>query len=415
MIKYKQFDNGLRLVVNKMEGMLSVSIGVLVKTGSMNESATENGISHFIEHIMFKGTEKRSAFEISDHIDRIGAQINAFTSKELTCYYTKSTKEHAHTSLEILSDIFFNSKFDKDELEREKGVVIEEINMSEDAPEEVCLDLLARAYYGQKGLGQTILGTSKNVKSFTRDDVLKYMDKYYTADNVVISIAGNVDIDNAERLVKEYFADKFTKTKSSLQISTTPFEPLQLYKTKKIEQSHIAFAMKGISVSDAKSDALTIANIIFGGGMSSRLFQKIREELGLAYSVYSYTSQYKDNGVIEIYAGVNTSLRDLAVNAIIEQLQKFKKDGITEQEFFRGKEQVKSAFIMGQESTGSQMLLYAKYLALLDKELDINQRIKRLENVTMSDVNDVINATFDLSTLATATVGSKRTAINVNI
>lgn len=413
MIKYKQFDNGLRLVVNKMQGMLSVSIGVLVKTGSMNESAEENGISHFIEHVMFKGTEKRTAFEISDHIDRIGAQINAFTSKELTCYYTKSTAEHFATSLDVLSDIFFNSKFDKEELEKEKGVVLEEINMSEDTPEEVCLDLLAKGYYGDTGLGQTILGYSKNIKAFTRDDIIKYMDKYYTADNVVVSVAGNVDIEKAEQLVKEYFADKFTKTKSALQVKSNMSVPANLYKTKKIEQSHIGFAMQGLSVSDKSTDAFAIANIVFGGGMSSRLFQKIREELGLAYSVYSYSSQYKDNGVIEIYAGVNTSLRDLAVNAIMEQIKILKQNGITEQEFLRGKEQVKSAFIMGQESTSSQMLLYAKYLAILDKEFDINERIKRLDKVTIKDVNEVIERTFDLSTLATATVGSKRTPLKI--
>ena len=176
MTYYKQFDNGLRLVVYKMEGFVSVSSGVLVKTGSYNETSEENGISHFIEHVMFKGTEKRTAFEISDHIDRIGAQINAFTSKELTCYYTKSTGEHLKDSLDVLSDIFFNSKFDNEELEKEKGVIIEEINMSEDTPEELCLDLLAKSYYGDSGLGQTILGPSKNIKRFTRDDVKKYME-----------------------------------------------------------------------------------------------------------------------------------------------------------------------------------------------------------------------------------------------
>ena len=413
MIKYKQFDNGLRLVVNNMPGMLSVSIGILVKTGSMNENAVENGISHFIEHVMFKGTEKRTAFEISENIDSVGAQINAFTSKELTCYYTKSTTDHVQTTLDILSDIFFNSKFEKQELEKEKGVVLEEINMSEDTPEEVCLDLLAKGYYGDKGLGQTILGSAKNIKSFNRDDIIKYMDKYYTADNVVISVAGNVDIANIEGLVKEYFADKFTRLKSAKQVDTTPNTPEHLFKSKKIEQSHIAFAMKGLSINDEKADALAIANIVFGGGMSSRLFQKIREELGLAYSVYSYISSYKDSGVVEIYAGVNTNLRDLAVNAILEQVDVLKKDGITEKEFLRAKAQVKSAFIMGQESTSSQMLLYARYLLLLEQEFDINERIKKLDNVSMQDVRDAIECSFDLSTLASATVGTKRTPLKV--
>ena len=413
MIKYKQFNNGLRLVVNKMEGMLSVSIGVLVKTGSMNETQENNGISHFIEHVMFKGTENRSAFEISEHIDRIGAQINAFTSKELTCYYTKSTKEHTEKTLEILSDIFFNSKFDKDELEKEKGVIIEEINMSEDTPEDVCLDLLSQSYFGKNGLGQTILGSAKNIKKFTKADIKEYMDKYYTADNVVISVAGNVDIEKVITLVENYFANKFTKAKSAKQAKTIIPKPQHLYRSKKIEQTHISFAMKGISAKEDNIDALAIANIIFGGGMSSRLFQKIREELGLAYSVYSYASQYKDNGIIEIYAGVNTLQRDLAVNAILEQIQLLKKERITEQEFERGKAQIKSAFIMGQESTSSQMLLYAKRLAILDEEFNFKERINKIEKVTIKDVYTAIDKYFDIKTLATATVGSKRSALKI--
>lgn len=413
MIQYKQFDNGLRLVINKMEGVLSVSIGVLVKTGSMNETAENNGISHFIEHVMFKGTEKRSAFDISDHIDRVGAHINAFTSKELTCYYTKSTKDCVEDTIDILSDIFFNSKFDTKELEKEKGVVIEEINMSEDTPEEVCLDLLSQSYYGKDGLGQTILGTKKNIKKFTRNDVLKYLDQYYTADNVVISVAGNMDVKKIETLIEEYFANKFTRFKSVAQAKTELQTPAHLYKSKRIEQSHIGFAMKGISAKDEKSDAFAIANIVFGGGMSSRLFQKIREELGLCYSIYSYSSQYKDSGVLEIYAGVATSQRDLAVNAIMEELKEFKKNGITEQEFLRGKAQIKSAFILGQESSASQMLLYAKYLALLDKEFNFKERIKRIDAITIKDVLDVIDRSFGVGEIATATVGSKKTPLKI--
>ena len=413
MVIFKQFDNGLRLVMNKMEGMLSVSAGVLVKTGSINESPEENGISHFIEHVMFKGTKNRTAFEISDHIDRIGAQINAFTSKELTCYYTKSTKEHTKNALEILSDIFFDSVFDEKELNKEKGVVIEEIKMSEDTPEEVCLDLLSKSYYGEQGLGQTILGLEKNIKRFNKNDVINYMDKYYTADNVVISLAGNIEVNEVESYVKDLFADRFKRTKSNPQKKTVVATNKNLYKTKRIEQSHVAIAMKGFVVGDPITDAFNVANIIFGGGMSSRLFQKIREELGLAYSVYSYSSQYKDSGVVEIYAGVNTSLRDLAVESIVAEVNRFKKDGVTEQEFKRGKEQIKSSFIMGQESTSSQMLLYARYLLMLDKEFDLNERIKNLEAVSISDVHDAIDRTFDLSTASTATVGSSRKPIKI--
>ncbi len=413
MTVYKQFNNGLRLIVNKMEGLMSASIGVLVKTGSINESESENGISHFIEHVLFKGTSKRTAFEISDHIDRIGAQINAFTSKELTCYYTKSTGEHVEDSLEILSDIFFNSKFDKDELEREKGVIIEEINMSEDTPEDLCLDLLSESYYGKDGLGRTILGPVKNIKRFTSSDVRNYIAKYYTPDNVVISLAGDVDVEKSIKLVEEYFAQKFTSNKGANQALTIIPEPKHLYKTKSIEQSHISFAMKGYMAHEKLSDAFAIANVVLGGGMSSRLFQKIREELGLCYSIYSYASQYKDNGILEIYAGVNTSSRDLAVNAIVNEVKNFKKNGITEQEFLRGKEQIKSAFIFGRESTASQMLLYGKYLLFLEQEYDYQKRVKEIESITLSDVNESIEGSFDIDKSATATVGTKRSAVKI--
>ena len=414
MTIYKTFNNGLKLVINKMEGLVSASIGVLVKTGSINEKAEENGISHFIEHVMFKGTNKRSAFEISDYIDRIGAQINAFTSKEMTCYYTKSTGEHMADSLEVLSDIFFNSKFDKEELEKEKGVVIEEINMCEDSPEDICLDLLAESYYGSEGLGKTILGSIKNIKSFNEKNVRDYISRYYTADNVVISMAGDIDVELAEKLVKDYFADKFTVFKSDSQVKTSLVKPQNLYKSKRIEQSHIGFAMRSYVAEDKLSDAFGIANIVLGGGMSSRLFQKIREELGLCYSIYSYASQYKDNGIVEIYSGVNTSSRDLATNAIVEEVLKLKKDGITEQEFKRGKEQIKSAFIFSRESTAQQMLLYGKYLLFLNKEYDYQKRVKEIENVSISDVFSAIEGSFDILNCATATVGTKRTPIKIN-
>jgi len=409
----KKYDNGLRLIVNKIEGMYSVSVGVLVKTGSINETAEENGISHFIEHVLFKGTKKRSAFEISDYIDRIGAQINAFTSKELTCYYTKSTSERVGESLEVLSDIFFDSVFDKAELEREKGVIVEEINMSEDTPEDLCFDLLSESYYGKEGLGRTILGSAKNVKRFTEKDARAYMNKYYTADNVVISIAGNVDVIAVTKQVEEYFASRFVGQKSAPQVKTLRQQPQKLYKSKKIEQSHIGIAMQGMSISDEMSDAFSIANTVFGGGMSSRLFQKIREELGLAYSVYSYPSSYKNDGVLEIYAGVNTESRDLAAEAIAEEVRRFRREGITEQEFLRAKEQLKSSTVFGRESTSSQMLIHGKYLIYLDKEFDYDKRIQKLEKVTVNDVHEAIERSFDIDGASTATVGPKRSALKI--
>ena len=413
MVYYKKFDNGLRLVVHKMEGLFTVSCGVLVKTGSVNETDVEHGISHFIEHSLFKGTEKRTSFEISDYVDRIGAQINAYTSKETTCYYTKSTAEHFEDSLEVLADIFFNSMLKQTELDKEKGVVTEEINMCEDEPEDLCLDLLAESFYGKDGLGRTILGTAKNVKSFSRDDLISYMDKYYTADNVVISVAGNVEEKQAEELAEKYFASKFVRLKSAPQKATLCVPPQNLYKTKRTEQSHIGLCIPALGVKDERSIALNIANTVFGGGMSSRLFQRIREDMGLAYSIYSYMSSYKDRGVLEIYAGVNTSARESAEAAIAEEVKRFAENGVTEQEFLRGKEQIKSAFIMGQESTASQMLLYGRYLLMLDEIFNFEERVSKIENTKIEEVNAMAKEIFDLEKASTATVGPKRSPLKI--
>ncbi len=405
-MKYsKKYDNGLKLIINKLDGLLSVSCGILVKTGSSNETAKENGISHFIEHNLFKGTTSRTAFEISDAIDSIGGQINAFTSKELTCYYTKSTSEHLETSLEVLSDIFFNSTFDKKEMDKEKQVIIEEINMTNDSPEDLCLDLLSTAYYGKNGYGRTILGSEKNVLSFDFDAVSNYMKKYYTADNVCISIAGNVDVESAIKLVDKYFANNFVNLKSVKQKEQTSFSYDKLYKYKKTEQTHLALCFPAYSSSDDKSISLSILSAVFGGGMSSRLFQKIREELGLAYSVYSYPSQYKDNGILEIYAGVGNGVRDKAFKAIVAETEKMQKYGITEKEFKRGKAQMKSSFVMGQESTSSQMLIHGKYLLFLDEVFDFEKRISQIDAVDLENVNQVANEVLQFDTFATASVG----------
>ena len=405
-MKYsKKYDNGLKLIINKLDGLLSVSCGILVKTGSSNETAKENGISHFIEHNLFKGTTTRTAFEISDAIDSIGAQINAFTSKELTCYYTKSTSENLETSLEVLSDIFFNSTFDKKEMDKEKQVIIEEINMTNDSPEDLCLDLLSTAYYGKNGYGRTILGSEKNVLSFDFDAVNNYMKKYYTADNVCISIAGNVDVESAIKLVDKYFASNFINVKSAKQKEQTSYCYDKLYKYKKTEQMHLALCFPAYSSSDDKSISLSILSAVFGGGMSSRLFQKIREELGLAYSVYSYPSQYKNNGILEIYAGVGNGVRDKAFKAIVLETEKMQKHGITEKEFKRGKAQMKSSFVMGQESTSSQMLIHGKYLLFLDEVFDFEKRINQINAVDLDSVNQVAKEVLQFDNFATASVG----------
>lgn len=405
MVKQKTYKNGLRMIVKRLDGVFSVSTGILVGAGSRYESAENNGISHFIEHMLFKGTEKRTAFEISDAIDSIGGQINAFTTKETTCYYAKSTAEHTEEAVEVLSDIFFNSKFDEREMEREKGVINEEINMTEDTPDELCFDLLAEAQFGKDGLGATILGPASNVDAFTRRDIEEYMAEFYRPSNIVICFAGAITFEQAEELCDKYFADKFAynspfeeRTQSGIYIFG------ERNKKKDIEQAHVCFAYPACAYADEENDSYMLMNAALGGGMSSVLFQKVREELGLAYSVYSYVSAYKDCGSLCVYAGVNPAKLGVATDCILGELDAFKKRGLTESEFKRAKEQIKGTFIFSQESNSSQMLLYAKYLLYTGKVFSFEERIRNINAVTLDSLNAFIRERVDFTRYAKALV-----------
>lgn len=405
MVHFKQLDNGLRLVVNQMSGLMSVTMGILVHTGASVESDKEDGISHFIEHMMFKGTQKRTAFKISDEMDRIGAQMNAFTGKDLTCYYAKSTTGHAEEAFEILADLFLNSTFPEDEMSREKGVIIEEINMNEDTPDDLCLDMLSRAYYGERGYGRNILGPRKNVEGFTRDDIKSYMQRRYCSDNIVISMAGNIDINIAEAMVEKYFAgiQKCCCSKTDVKVE---LQAKSLYKTKDIEQVHIGIAFPSVKRYDKLFDATQIMNAILGGSMSSRLFQTVREELGLAYTVYSYISTYCETGTLAVYAGVNAEKYKQSAEAIYSCVNDLRKKNISEEEFLRGKEQLISSQIFAQESTSSQMLLFGKELLYRGRVYNFEDRVNKISSVTLKDVLDAIDVNFDDKFKAVSLVGA---------
>ncbi|MDE6850430.1 MAG: insulinase family protein, partial [Clostridia bacterium] len=287
-----------------MSGLMSVSMGIITGTGACVESDKEDGISHFIEHMLFKGTKKRTAFQISDNMDAIGAQVNAFTSKDITCYYAKSTSNHAAEAFEILSDLFLNSVFPEEEMKREKGVVVEEISMNEDTPDDLCLDLLSKAFFGSENYGRNILGSKQNVKGFTRADISNYLKARYTTDNIVISMAGNISVELAEELVNKYFG-AVPASKAEKRPLNVALQGRNLYKSKDIEQVHVAIAYPSMKRYERLCDATQIMNAVLGGSMSSRLFQTVREELGLAYTVYSYLSTYEQSGALTVYAGVN--------------------------------------------------------------------------------------------------------------
>ena len=404
MVHYKQLDNGIRLIVKQMSGLLSVTMGIIVGTGACVETDEEDGISHFIEHMMFKGTKKRNAFNISDEMDAIGAQVNAFTGKDITCYYAKSTSDHAAEAFEILSDIFLNSTFPADEMKREKGVIIEEISMNEDTPDDLCLDLLSKAFFGEKNYGRNILGPRKNVRGFKKADILSYMGERYTADNIVISMAGNISIEEAQGLVEKYFSSvpRGNGTQRTVEVS---LQSKNLSKKKDIEQVHIGIAYPSMKRYEPLADATMIVNAVLGGSMSSRLFQEVREKRGLAYTVYSYLTSYKDTGSLVVYAGVNSDNYLQSVEAIDACINDIRNKNITEYEFRRGKEQLLASQIFAQESTSSQMLLYGKELIYSGNIYNFEERVKKINAVTYQDVLQAIEYNFDEKYRATALVG----------
>lgn len=404
MVHFKQLDNGVRLIVKQMSGLLSVSMGIIVGTGSYVETDAEDGISHFIEHMMFKGTKKRTAFQISDEMDAIGAQVNAFTGKDITCYYAKSTSDHAEEAFEILSDLFLNSVFPADEMKRERGVILEEIAMNEDTPDDLCLDLLGRAFFGDKNYGRNILGPRKNVRAFRREDLQSYISERYVAENIVISMAGNISPESAQSMVKKYFSD-VPRSDGRTRLAEVRLQAKSLHKKKDIEQVHIGIAYPSMKRYERLADATQIMNAVFGGSMSSRLFQEVREKLGLAYTVYSYLTSYKDTGSLVIYAGVNADGYLKSYDAINDCIARIKKKDITEYEFRRGKEQLISSQIFAQESTSSQMLLYGKELIYSGNIYDFEERVKKINSVTLSDVLEAIEYNFDETYKATALVG----------
>ncbi len=404
MVHFKQLKSGVRLIVKQMPGLMSVTMGILVGTGAAIETEEENGVSHFIEHMMFKGTKKRTAFQISDEMDKIGAQMNAFTSKDMTCYYAKSTSDHAGQAFDILADLFLFSTFPEDEMDREKGVIIEEINMTEDTPDDLCLDLLGEAYYGKSGYGRNILGTPENVKGFTAKNAFDYISERYVAENIVISMAGNIDINYAEELAERYFSDIAASDGRKRKVKVE-LVGKSIVRTKDIEQVHIALAYPSVKRYDNLFDATQIMNTVLGGGMSSRLFQTVREKMGLAYTVYSYISAYENSGALVIYAGVNSDNYMKSLEAINGCIKEIRAKNITEDEFLRGKEQMLSSQIFAQESSSSQMLLYGKELLYRGRIYNFDDRVKQIRSVKLSDVFDAVDLNFN-GKMAAAAVGA---------
>ncbi|MGZ9584585.1 M16 family metallopeptidase [Paenibacillus marinisediminis] len=404
-----QLRNGLRVVLERIPTCRSVSFGIWVKTGSRYENEDTNGISHFIEHMLFKGTERFDAKDIAESFDAIGGNVNAFTSKEYTCYYAKVLDEHLPIAVDVLSDMFFRSKLQSEELEKERNVILEEISMYEDTPDDMVHDLVTRAAYGSHSLAYPILGTEQLLQRMTPDTLRQYMKQHYTISNTVIAVAGNIDVSIVD-LLEKHFGD-FSNDQGQEQIYVPEFQSDLLYHQKKTEQNHICMSLPGCSISDPRIYAMILLNNTIGGGMSSRLFQEIREKRGLAYSVYSYHSSAADSGLFTVYAGTAPKQTKDVLELTMEILKDMTVKGMTADELRKGKEQLKGSLILSLESTGSRMNRLGKNELMLGKHYTLDEMIARIDAVTMEDV-DVILQRMVEKPFAVAMVGANDQAIS---
>jgi predicted Zn-dependent peptidase len=406
-------ENGVRIVYEKIPYVRSITIGVWIGTGSRNENKINNGISHFIEHMVFKGTEKRTAKEIAESIDNIGGQLNAFTGKECTCYYTKTLDTHFDLALEVLSDMLFNSKFDQKDIDIERKVILEEIGMYEDSPEELVHDILSEVVWNGNSLGYPILGTQDCLKQVNRDTIKEYIDVNYLPSNSVISIAGNFNEEELISAVTKYFGGWKNKNINKIEYQKVDFISDIKTKEKDIEQVHICAGFEGIEQGNDNLYTLLAINNIFGGGMSSRLFQKIREEKGFVYSIYSYPSSYRDAGLFTIYAGMNPEHLSKVSKLIIEEINELKKHGIKSDELQKSKEQLKGNYILGLESTSSRMNSMGKSELMMEKIYTPEEILQKIDKVNMDSVKEVINQVFNIEKLSFTAVGNIKKDIDI--
>lgn len=410
MIINKKLNSGVRMVLEEIPYVQSIAIGIWVKAGAVDEDEKYAGISHFIEHMMFKGTENRSAKQIAEDIDKIGGQINAFTGKEATCYYVKSIYSNYKEAADVLIDMLTNSLLDREEMNKERKVICEEIKMTQDSPDDLAHDTIASMVFKGNPLGKSIIGTPTSLKRITRNVMSDYMAREYTRDNIVISASGNFDVDE----ICAYFDDKFLSLKASKEQKETepvPYTPSYKSITKDIEQSHICLATKGIAIDDDRSYAFSILNNIMGGSMSSRFFQNIREEKGLAYSVYSMSGAFSHDGYYNIYAGVSHDKIKDAIYGIREELSLLEKEGITPEELESSRAQLKAAYVFGQENVAGRMFKNGKNIILCDKINTPEEVIKGFDDVTMEDIEEMKKIICDFSNYSAVVVSKNHAEV----
>lgn len=403
MVTIKKLNCGTTVIMEKSERVQSAALGIWVRAGASDEWDEVSGVSHFIEHMMFKGTKNRTAKQIAEDVDKIGGVFNAFTGKEATCYYIKTLSSNICRGAEILLDMLTGSKFDQEEMDRERQVICEEIKMVKDTPDDDVYDTISELVAGGNPLGRSILGTPESLAGIDRSRLVDYRDQMYARDSIVVAVAGNFD----EEAIEAIFEDRLTSLrdkKPKKEIQLKPYQQSFNVKVRDIEQTHICLATPGIALDDPRYYAFVLLNSIFGGSMSSRLFQNIREQKGLAYSVCSMNLFSSYWGFFSIYAGVSPEKAEEALAAIHYELDTLRESGVTEEELAMAKEQMKSSYIFGLESVNSRMFSIGKNKLLLDRVYAEEEVLSSFDRVTREDIREVAEMIGDYSSYCGAAV-----------
>ncbi len=404
MNEIRVLSNGIRVVSEYTPYLKSVSVGVWIGNGSVNERPEVNGISHYIEHMLFKGTATRTAEDITLEMDSVGGRINAFTAREYTCFYTKTLDTHAPLAIDILSDMLYNSALKKEDMDLERCVIFEEIDMCADEPDEVVQDLIMEAAYGDSSMGRTILGTKESLSGIDSGVMREYLRTHYTSKNIVIAISGHFD-ESIFDLIEEYFG-KYKLEDNEPETFTAEYRSGVRIQHKDSEQVQLVAGFEGIDNLDERVYPLLVFNNVFGEGMSSRLFQNIREKRGLVYSVYAYHSAYKKTGMFNIGAGMNPKNLGIVAELISKEINEIKRDKITDAELERAKEQLKGNFILSNETPGARMQGAGRSLLIGKPILSPEEVLKKIDAVDKTAVADIIDYLFVPEKLSVAAVGA---------
>ena len=403
MVEKIILDNGVRVLHEKLEHVRSCALGVWVENGSCHEPDALAGVSHFIEHMMFKGTETRSASDLAQAFDAIGGQVNAFTTKEHTCYYARTLDTHVQKAAELLCDMVLHSAFRPEDVDLERGVIVEEIGMYEDTPEDLVSEILAAAIYPSQPLGRPILGTQGTLQAIDSQALSDYCRKQYVGKNTIISLCGSFSEADLKAV-----CDAFSVLPAGepAPMPAAIYRKAAVVKKKDIEQNHLLLVFPGLHANHPDRYKLAALNNILGAGMSSRLFQRVREQSGLCYSVYSYTSLYQNTGVLGIYVALNRETQEAALRMIREELERFRADGITAEELARTKEQLKTTLLMSLESTNSRMSSMARNEMIFGHAQTPEEAVAKLEAVTVEDVHTLAQQILDFDAMSFSAVGN---------